>query len=439
MIRSSWQTEQCKILFLPLSDVKTFIFSPKSPGFTTAVVWKTLPKSTKTHRREGSHSRRGSECVCVSEGVWESEGASQIEEEERESEGGEERREQVWTRWSSTNKPPRGCRVVSVSTGSAIRPWCPRAARDPVPCWLWHSSWDAAWLPASARTTRSPSCSKGSVWWCATRTLPRTVGSPPHLAYQSAPLGQRWLFPLCVEPTTSRQRWATRPWPSTLTRSDVYSIQHPTQSRQILIRWESASQLHLLCSLSPHHTSHLFTVGEHNLFKLTFHWFHITAQAVCDLSHDCLYPEEPPWKTVSFIAVRNWRDLQTRCQNEWSSTHDHLSHMRLRASAEPTRALYCICSDALISFHGWGLWTAACYTASNRGSHPQTATEVQPKTFGIPEPEYDWYASLRSPCVAEAINILQQKTAVHVKRSMQMERNESDCAPPNPSFLGHRF
>ena len=140
---------------------------------------KTLPTSTKTHRREGSHSRRGSECVCVSEGVWESERASRIEEEEREREsakGGEERREQVWTRWSSTNKPPRGCRVVSVSTGSAIRPWCPRAVRDPVPCWLWHSSWDAAWLPASARTTRSPSCSKGSVWWCATRTLPRTEG-----------------------------------------------------------------------------------------------------------------------------------------------------------------------------------------------------------------------------------------------------------------------
>lgn len=49
----------------------------------------TLPKPTKTHRREGSHSRRESECVCVSEGVWGSKGASQIEEEERERGGRE--------------------------------------------------------------------------------------------------------------------------------------------------------------------------------------------------------------------------------------------------------------------------------------------------------------------------------------------------------------
>ncbi|KAF1372950.1 hypothetical protein PFLUV_G00255280 [Perca fluviatilis] len=41
----------------------------------------TLPKSTKTPRREGSLSRRVSECVCESEGVWESKGASQIGEE----------------------------------------------------------------------------------------------------------------------------------------------------------------------------------------------------------------------------------------------------------------------------------------------------------------------------------------------------------------------
>lgn len=203
-----------KILFLLLSDMKTLIFSSRFVRIHNHSCLNTLPKSTKTHRREGSHSRRESECVCVSEGVWESKGASQIEgEREGKREG---------------SKSGPGDRVLTNLQGADglcerdQRPWCPRAARDSVPCWLWHSSWDAAWLSASARTTRSPSCSKGSVLWCATRTLPRTEGSPPHLAYQSAPLGQKWLFPPCVEPTMSRQRWATRLWPSILTRSGVY-------------------------------------------------------------------------------------------------------------------------------------------------------------------------------------------------------------------------
>lgn len=114
--------------------------------------------------------------------------------------------------------------------GSAVRPWCQRASRDPVPLWHWPFSWDAAWSSAMARTTPSPSCWKGSVSWCATRILLRTERSLPRLAYRSAPLGQRWLFLPCVGPTTSLQRWATRLWPSTLTRSVVHWINH--QQRQ---------------------------------------------------------------------------------------------------------------------------------------------------------------------------------------------------------------
>lgn len=172
----------------------------------------TPPKSTKTRRREGSLSR--SECVYVSRGVWESESVPQRKEDRKRDEEG--KGVSLDPSIECYNKPPRGCRFVW--KGSVIRPWCPCAVRDPVPWWLWHSSWDAALPSASARTTRSPSSWKESVSSCATQTRLRTAGSPPHWAFQCAPLGQRWLFLPCAGPTMSRQRWATRPWPSTLTR-----------------------------------------------------------------------------------------------------------------------------------------------------------------------------------------------------------------------------
>lgn len=264
---------------------------------------KTLPKSTKTHWREG---------VAAGEGVSQSEGASPTVEE-REGKR-EERREWVWTRWSSTKKPPRGYRVVSVCTGSAIRPWCQRAARDTLPCWHWSSSWGAAWLPASDRTTRSPSCSKGSVLWCATRTPLRTEGSPPHLAYQSALLGQRWLFPPCEEPTTSLQRWATRLWPSTLTRSDIQQ----TVSYFHVIRCVSIS--------TPSFT--LIAVDVQNLFKSMLYWFPFTTRALCNVNtkypwhkeHDALVHS-----MSSFYAVRNCRVLDARWEKRMIIMQDSLS------------------------------------------------------------------------------------------------------------------
>lgn len=150
-------------------------------------------------------------------------------------------------------KPPRGCHQLR--TGSAIWPWCQRAAQDPVPCWRWSYSWDAAWRPASARTTRNPSCSRESVLWCATRTPLRTERSPPHLAYLSAPPGQRWHFPPCVEPIMNRQRWATRPWPSTLTRSDVLWLKVIETLRFLSNCFHRINYIH--------HTSHLLAVGVH--------------------------------------------------------------------------------------------------------------------------------------------------------------------------------
>lgn len=195
------------------------------------VVWhETSSQFTSSFNRISNHKRlntphpqnqlrraggRGvSAGLCVSGGVWESESAPQREEERKRDE--EEKGVSLDPLIECYNKPPRGCRFVR--KGSVIRPWCPCAVRDPVPCWLWHSSWDAALLSASARTTRSPSSWKESVSSCVTRTRLRTAGSPPLWAFQCAPPGQRWLFPPCAGPTMSRQRWATRPWPSTLTR-----------------------------------------------------------------------------------------------------------------------------------------------------------------------------------------------------------------------------
>ena len=209
---SSLKCKLCEIVFPLLSDTSILILCLKSSGFTTTVVWILSPNQL---RRPGGRGVTAGTRLCV-RGCLREWGSITARGRER------ERGRAIWTRWSSTNKPPRGCRVVSVCTGSADRPWCPHAARDPVPPWHWSSSWDAAWFSA-ARTTRSPSCWKGSVSWCATRTPLRT-GSLPHLAYQSAPLAQRWLSPPCVEPTTSHQIWATRLWPSTLTRSDIHWI-----------------------------------------------------------------------------------------------------------------------------------------------------------------------------------------------------------------------
>lgn len=68
-----------------------------------------------------------------------------------------------------------------------------------------------------ARMTQSQSCWRGSVWWCAT---------PPPLRSHRVTLwacrwGQvldGWHFQPSVTPTMNPRRWATAPWPSTLTR-----------------------------------------------------------------------------------------------------------------------------------------------------------------------------------------------------------------------------
>ena len=161
------------------------------------------------------------EDVCLRKRERERERGSEWKRErERKTRRASKRGVYGWTRWSSPNKPPRGCRVVSVCTGSVFRPWCQCAAWDTVPCWHWRSSWDAAWCYASAKTTRSQSYWKASVWWSVTPTPPRTEESPPRLGYLSAPLAPRWLSPRCAGLITSRRRWATRPWLSILTRWD---------------------------------------------------------------------------------------------------------------------------------------------------------------------------------------------------------------------------
>lgn len=70
---------------------------------------------------------------------------------------------------------------------------------------------------SEARMTRSQSCWRESVWWCVT---------PPLLLSHRETLwacrwGRElvgWRFQPSVTPTTNPRRWATAPWPSTLTR-----------------------------------------------------------------------------------------------------------------------------------------------------------------------------------------------------------------------------
>lgn len=70
---------------------------------------------------------------------------------------------------------------------------------------------------SAARMTQSRSCWRESVWWCATPPHRRSHQVMPWACQWGQELGG-WHFRPFVTPTTNRQRWATEPWPSTLTR-----------------------------------------------------------------------------------------------------------------------------------------------------------------------------------------------------------------------------
>lgn len=72
-------------------------------------------------------------------------------------------------------------------------------------------------LRSVARMTQSQSCWRENVWWCATPPLP--------LSHREMLWACRWgleqvgwRFRPSAVPTTNPLRWATAPWPSTLTR-----------------------------------------------------------------------------------------------------------------------------------------------------------------------------------------------------------------------------
>lgn len=121
-----------------------------------------------------------------------------------------------------------------------------------------------------------------------------------------------------------------------------------------------------------------------------------------------------------------------RCAARRSPMHDHLPHAS-EASAAFRYAMCCFWLDIPISFHGWGLWTAACYTPQI-GILPKVRLKCCLKHLAKQHQAYWLIRLFFSHCAQQTQTIRFHKTSCCVELSMHIKNNHTNkalsyCAP----------